>query len=395
MLSTLDELVPLPAALKMYLLQLMLVGVVSYVAVVLLIPVVGRRMPAKLSGKDLCKRGTPAGDIPIPEALGIVSGLLYVAALVVTVLTVVDNSDVKRMMAWGIVSILSMIVLGFTDDLSDLRWRHKLLFPPLASLPLLINYAGLTAVVLPKPVRFLFEKDTLLSTVLNPVVPLSDGGEIAELGLFYYLYMGMMAVFCTNAINIYAGVNGLEAGQSFVIGAAVVVQNVWQILLGHDNEHFHYLSLMFMVPYLATTLGLLKHNWYPSRVFVGDTFCYYAGMTFAVCGILGHFSKTLLLFFLPQVLNFLYSLPQLFKIVPCPRHRLPKFNAKTGLLEPSTITPESTRSNYTIINLFLVVFGPMKENHLVLALLAFQVLCCGLAFYIRYGISGYFYDFVQ
>ncbi|KAF1784461.1 hypothetical protein GQ600_12948 [Phytophthora cactorum] len=38
---------------------------------------------------------------------------------------------------------------------------------------------------------------------------------------------------------------------------------------------------------------------------------------------------------------------------------------------------------------------PMKENHLVLALLAFQVLCCGLAFYIRYGISGYFYDFVQ
>lgn len=207
-----------------------------------------------------------------PEALGIVSGLVYVAALVVTVLTVVDNPDVKRMMAWGIVSILSMILLGFTDDLSDLRWRHKLLFPPLASLPLLINYAGLTAVVLPKPVRFLFEKDTLLHTVLNPIVPLSEGGEIAELGLFYYLYMGMMAVFCTNAINIYAGVNGLEAGQSFVIGAAVVVQNVWQILLGHDNENFHYLSLMFMVPYLATTLGLLKHNWYPSRVFVGDTF---------------------------------------------------------------------------------------------------------------------------
>ncbi|RLN48631.1 hypothetical protein BBJ28_00004714 [Nothophytophthora sp. Chile5] len=391
----LDDLLPLPAELKAYLLQLTVVGIASYAAVALLIPVVGRRMPAKLSGKDLCKRGTPAGDIPIPEALGIVSGLVYVVALVATVLTVVGNADIKRMMAWGIVSILSMILLGFTDDLSDLRWRHKLLFPPLASLPLLINYAGLTAVVLPKPVRFLFEKDAALHTLLNPIVPLSDGGEIAELGLFYYLYMGLMAVFCTNAINIYAGVNGLEAGQSFVIGAAVVVQNVVQILLGHDNENFHYLSLMFMVPYLATTLGLLRHNWYPSRVFVGDTFCYYAGMTFAVSGILGHFSKTLLLFFLPQVLNFLYSLPQLLKIVPCPRHRLPKFNAKTGLLEPSTITPESTRSNYTIINLFLVVFGPMKENRLVLALLAFQVLCCALAFYIRYGLSGYFYDFVH
>jgi len=43
-------------------------------------------------------------------------------------------------------------------------------------------------------------------------------------------------------------------------------------------------------------------NRYPSRVFVGDTFCYFAGMTFAVVGILGHFSKTMLLFFIPQVL---------------------------------------------------------------------------------------------
>lgn len=63
---------------------------------------------------------------------------------------------------------------------------------------------------------------------------------------------------------------------------------------------------------------------YPSRAFVGDTFCYFAGMTFAVVGILGHFSKTMLLFFIPQVLNFLYSLPQLFHVIPCPRHRLPR-----------------------------------------------------------------------
>lgn len=64
---------------------------------------------------------------------------------------------------------------------------------------------------------------------------------------------------------------------------------------------------------------------YPSSVFVGDTFCYFAGMTFAVVGILGHFSKTMLLFFIPQVINFIYSLPQLFRIVPCPRHRLPRY----------------------------------------------------------------------
>ncbi|KAF5270899.1 hypothetical protein FQR65_LT17762, partial [Abscondita terminalis] len=50
----------------------------------------------------------------------------------------------------------------------------------------------------------------------------------------------------------------------------------------------------------ANHQALLKHNWYPSKVFVGDTFCYLSGMTFAVVGILGHFSKTTLLFFIPQ-----------------------------------------------------------------------------------------------
>lgn len=44
--------------------------------------------------------------------------------------------------------------------------------------------------------------------------------------------MGMMAVFCTNAINILAGVNGLEAGQSLIIAVSVVLFNLYQIFFG-------------------------------------------------------------------------------------------------------------------------------------------------------------------
>jgi UDP-N-acetylmuramyl pentapeptide phosphotransferase/UDP-N-acetylglucosamine-1-phosphate transferase len=74
---------------------------------------------------------------------------------------------------------------------------------------------------------------------------------------------------------------------------------------------------------------------YPASVFVGDSYTYFAGMTLATAAILGtlsqmtfssayhsgQFSKTLLLFFLPQLFNFAISLPQLFGIVHCPRHR--------------------------------------------------------------------------
>jgi UDP-N-acetylglucosamine--dolichyl-phosphate N-acetylglucosaminephosphotransferase len=37
--------------------------------------------------------------------------------------------------------------------------------------------------------------------------------------------MSMVAVFCTNAINILAGVNGLEVGQSIVIATSILIFN--------------------------------------------------------------------------------------------------------------------------------------------------------------------------
>ncbi len=44
-------------------------------------------------------------------------------------------------------------------------------------------------------------------------------------GILYYVYMSMVAVFCTNAINILAGVNGLEVGQSIVIATSILIFN--------------------------------------------------------------------------------------------------------------------------------------------------------------------------
>jgi UDP-N-acetylglucosamine--dolichyl-phosphate N-acetylglucosaminephosphotransferase len=71
--------------------------------------------------------------------------------------------------------------------------------------------------------------------------------------------MGMLAVFCTNAINILAGVNGLEVGQSVVIAASITVFNI--IEMGGDLWKAHQFSLYFMLPYIATSIALLQHNW--------------------------------------------------------------------------------------------------------------------------------------
>ena len=55
-----------------------------------------------------------------------------------------------------------MILLGFADDVLDLKWRHKLFLPTIASLPLLMVYHvnfNSTTIIIPKPFRPYFGMD--------------------------------------------------------------------------------------------------------------------------------------------------------------------------------------------------------------------------------------------
>ncbi|XP_047986821.1 UDP-N-acetylglucosamine--dolichyl-phosphate N-acetylglucosaminephosphotransferase [Leguminivora glycinivorella] len=363
---------------------------------------------AGLGGIDLCKTSKEK----IPEALGVVSGCVFLVTCFLFIPIVFGNSlmdtanfphnEFAELLA-ALLSICCMLLLGFADDVLDLRWRYKLLLPTIASLPLLVVYYvnfNSTTFIVPLPFR------QWLGVSIN-------------IGFLYYIYMGMLAVFCTNAINILAGINGLEVGQSVVIAVSIIIFDI--IELRGDQYKAHTFSLHIMIPYLTTALALLKHNWYPSRVFVGDTFCYVSGMTFAVVAILSHFSKTVILFFIPQVINFLYSVPQLFHFIPCPRHRLPKYSAELDLLLPSRTlivkkdmklldslmlkvltvlrlvdriedNDSITINNLTLINFFLIKLGPMSEVKLTVNLMLFQVFCTCIAFLIRYPLASYFYD---
>lgn len=59
----------------------------------------------------------------------------------------------------SLLSLLIATMLGFLDDVFDIRWRHKLPIPIIASIPLLIVYyaeRGNTHVVVPLPLRSFF-----------------------------------------------------------------------------------------------------------------------------------------------------------------------------------------------------------------------------------------------
>lgn len=372
-------------------------------------------LSVNLHGVDMSKKS----KVKIPEAQGVICGAVFLIVMFLFIPVpfykfLSEELPTKQFphhefveFITALLSICCMIFLGFADDVLDLRWRHKLMLPTMASLPLLMVYFvnfDSTTIIVPKPFRIIFGYDV-------------------DLGYLYYVYMGMLAVFCTNAINILAGVNGLEAGQSIVIATSVAVFNF--IELNGEFKETHAFSLYFILPYIGVSAALLMYNWYPSQVFVGDTFCYFSGMTFAVVAILGHFSKTMLLFFIPQIFNFIYSVPQLFRFVPCPRHRLPRYNQETdrmtmsyakfksnsinplgslvlkifhlfGLVSLKTTQGEDgeyiEHNNLTLINLLLKFLGPLHERTLVTLLLVIQVFGSILAFLIRYQLARLFYD---
>ncbi|KAJ4418897.1 tunicamycin resistance protein [Gnomoniopsis sp. IMI 355080] len=310
----------------------------------------------------------------------------------------------------AIISLMGMALLGIFDDLFDLRWRHKFFMPAIAAIPLLAVYFvdfGVTSVVVP----------TFLQRLL--------GTELVHLGGLYYVYMAALAIFCPNSINILAGINGIEVMQSIVITLLLIANDSLYFVTAYPHPAIdsHLFSLFFLLPLLGVSLALFAHNKYPANVFVGDTYCYFAGMVFVVVSIQGHFSKTLVLLLLPQIFNFVYSAPQLFHIVPCPRHRLPRYNAHRDVLEPSMVLWTRERqprsfvapimrllgnlgllkvvygkdeggkelfvesSNMTIINLWLVFRGPLHERRLAWELSAMQLLVGVMGLVLRHTVA--------
>ncbi|KAF3037629.1 tunicamycin resistance protein [Didymella heteroderae] len=275
-------------------------------------------------GKDLCK----VKKNEIPEMMGAVCAMVYLFIVIffipwpfykdiVVATSGGGNRDVIKELEQvetgrllhrfphnklasflgAILSLQCIVLLGVGDDLFDIRWRHKVLIPAVASIPMLVVYFvdfGVTQMVVPLPLR--------------PYL-----GELFDLGWVYYVYMALLSIFSSNSINILAGINGIEVAQSIVIAVLIAGNDMLYLspftTYPHPATDSHLFSLYFLLPFIGVSCALLKHNWYPAKVFVGDTYCYFAGMVFAVVAILGHFSKTLILLLLPQAFNFVYSAP--------------------------------------------------------------------------------------
>lgn len=297
-----------------------------------------------LRGVDYHKPSNPR----LPSAMGLCTSISFI--ITIFIFLIFQPKDIIFYKYLAISSSTTFtVLLGFIDDVLDLEWRYKIIFPAISIIPTLLLYNEGTHVMLP---FFGF----------------------TNIGIFYYFYMIVCCIFSTNAINILSGINGLEVGQVIVISFFIMIDN---FLKGNI------LGITVPCILIFASMPLLLHNKYPAKGFVGNNFCYFSGITLSCVAILTHATRTLYALMGIQILNFIISIPQLIGLIECPRHRMPGFDGRY-LISSMTKYKNKPIRNLTVLNVILFVFGRMMENELLKLVIVMQIMWSGFVILFKY-----------
>lgn len=201
---------------------------------------------------------------PMPRLGGIAIYLAFILGFFI-VYPFVTGIDGK--LVWGMILGGSIIVLvGALDDRFDLAPRWKLLGQIAAAVAVMAFGVDIEMVHLP-----------FIETEL-------------QLGWWSYPLTLLWIVGVTNAINLIDGLDGLASGVSgiataSIMGLALLMGNVTVILV--------------CVVLLGAIIGFMFYNFYPAKIFMGDSGALFLGFTLATLSILEFKQAALVTFLVP------------------------------------------------------------------------------------------------
>lgn len=132
-------------------------------------------------------------------------------------------------------------------------------------------------------------------------IPFTD--ITVDLGMAYYLFVFLIIVGATNAVNLTDGLDGLAAGSSAITAVAYVVISV---ALGYGG------IAIFGAALAGACLGFLFYNQHPAKIFMGDTGSLALGGAMAAMAIL---TKTELLLVIAGGLYVLEALSVILQVI--------------------------------------------------------------------------------
>jgi len=151
-------------------------------------------------------------------------------------------------------SQILILALGVYDDAKRIKPWTKLLFQILIGLLMVAFGFG----------------------IRNIASPFSD--RVIQLGILSIPITIIWLVGITNALNLVDGLDGLAAGTSAIVCATIFAISFFQQNLG---------VAMVTAILGGSILGFLRYNFYPAKIFLGDTGSLYLGFMLATLSVQG------------------------------------------------------------------------------------------------------------
>lgn len=156
--------------------------------------------------------------------------------------------NIVRLMA-GLVMALAFGFMGFIDDYIKVVRKHNL---------------GLTAmqkIIMQTVISVAYLATLYMRGDTSTIIILPFFGAL-DMGLLYYPVMLLFIIFLVNAVNLTDGIDGLCGSVTFVVSAAFLV--VAGMLANSEMG-------ILAVAVAGAMIGYLIWNFYPAKIFMGDT----------------------------------------------------------------------------------------------------------------------------
>jgi len=268
------------------------IGIIAFVVSYILTPYLAR------VGKKQNMVDLPGQRKVHEEAIPNLGGIVIFFGFLLSLLFIVQiEGQVKTLLVAGVMILL----LGIVDDIADLSPKHKFIIQMIPALIVLI-----------------YNSDLINSFIVNQLK------SFDLLGYLLYPVLIFWIVGVTNSINLIDGLDGLACGVS-------IITLITFFILGL-KQNFEILNFI-SVALAGSMLAFLKFNFYPAKIFLGDSGSTFAGFMLASIGALWVLkSENVFFIFIPIIILALPIFDTLFAILRRYRGHHPIFQADKGHL---------------------------------------------------------------
>ena len=281
--------------------------------------------------RKLKQRGITGIDIhksekPTTTEMG---GLVSLTALTVaTLILFVLGGDARILL--GLTTVILVGLVGVADDTTTMRQRYKPFLVAAASPPLILALGNRTGFNMP-------------------------GLGYLDYGILFLAIIVPLGLATTsNLTNMLAGFNGLEVGTGSLILLSLT------LLAAYNGD---YSAAVIGALLLSTLIPFLKYNWYPARIFPGDTGTLLVGGGIATVALMAGLEFAGIICLTPAIIDFALKVTSRKPFGHRQRY------GDTSVRKDETLDPPPYRA---LAHIFLRL-GRLRESELVLSLLIMQV----------------------